>query len=121
MIVSLSDGYQFTEQTLHRLGINPTVSSRKGVMAAFDKAHEALVLAICEIQHREVKMVDEKRWEVRADSVEYKGYETITQGVYAECHNLKVVARQHNRHAELRLRCGRQRYEPCAKYMNGEP
>ncbi len=47
-------GYQFTEQTLHRLGINPTVSSRKGVMAAFDKAHEALVLAICEIQHREV-------------------------------------------------------------------
>ena len=47
-------GFQFTEKTLRMLGIKPTVSSRKGVMAAFDKAHEALVLAICEIQHREV-------------------------------------------------------------------
>ena len=49
------NGFQFTEKTLRMLGIKSTVSSRKGVMAAFDKAHEAIVLAICAMQHREVK------------------------------------------------------------------
>ena len=49
-------GWQFQEQTLQRLGINtPTVSSRKGVMAAFDKAHVSIVKEICAMQHREVK------------------------------------------------------------------
>ena len=48
-------GSQFTEQTLQRLGINtPTVSTRQSINAAFFKAHEALVIAICEMENREV-------------------------------------------------------------------
>ena len=46
-------GWQFQEQTLHRLGINPTVRSRKGVLAAFYKAHVEIVKAFCEMQYRE--------------------------------------------------------------------
>ena len=47
-------GYQFTEQTLHRLGINPTLTNRANINAAFSKAHEAIVIEICEMENREV-------------------------------------------------------------------
>lgn len=47
-------GFQFTEKTLRMLGIKPTVSTRQGINAAFDRANEAIAIAICEIQNREV-------------------------------------------------------------------
>ena len=43
-------GYQFTEQTLQRMGVNPTRRSRKAVLDAFYRAHVAIVTAICEMQ-----------------------------------------------------------------------
>ena len=48
------NGFQFTEQTLHRMGINPTLTNRANINAAFSKAHEAIVIAICEMENREV-------------------------------------------------------------------
>ena len=44
-------GWQFQEQTLQRLGINtPTVSTRQSIIAAFYRAHVAIVKTICEMQ-----------------------------------------------------------------------
>ena len=47
-------GFQFTEQTLHRMGIKPTLTNRANINAAFFKAHEAIVIAICDMENREV-------------------------------------------------------------------
>ena len=47
-------GYQFTEKTLRMLGIKSTVSNRANIIAAFDKANEAIVIEICEMENREV-------------------------------------------------------------------
>ena len=47
-------GFQFTEQTLQRLGIKSTLTNRANVNAAFSKAHEAIVIEICEMENREV-------------------------------------------------------------------
>ena len=44
-------GFQFTEQTLARMGIKPSRRSRKAVLDAFYKAHFAIVTAICEMQN----------------------------------------------------------------------
>ena len=43
-------GYQFTEQTLQRMGVKPTRSNRKAVLDAFYKAHCAIITAICDMQ-----------------------------------------------------------------------
>ena len=46
--------WDFTEQTLQRLGIKfPPVSTRQGIRKAFLKAHEAIVREIVEMQWRE--------------------------------------------------------------------
>ena len=47
-------GFQFTEQTLQRLGIKPTLTNRANINAAFFKAHEAIIIEICEMENREV-------------------------------------------------------------------
>ena len=49
-------GWQFTQQTIERLGIRyPNISTRQGIIKAFSKAHEAIVKEICEMHFREVK------------------------------------------------------------------
>ena len=47
-------GFQFTEQTLRMLGVESTLTNRANVNAAFSKAHEAIVIEICEMENREV-------------------------------------------------------------------
>ena len=48
------NGWDFQEQTLQRLGINtPTVSTRQRIREAFSKAHDAIIVEICEMQWRE--------------------------------------------------------------------
>ena len=49
------NGFQFTEQTLQRLGIKSTLTNRANINAAFSKAHEAIVVSICEMENRAVK------------------------------------------------------------------
>ena len=51
-------GWDFTEQTMHRLGIKvATVSNRQRIRDAFSKANEAIVREIVEMQWRERKAV----------------------------------------------------------------
>ena len=47
-------GFQFTEQTLRMLGVESTLTNRANVNAAFSKAHEEIVIEICEMENREV-------------------------------------------------------------------
>ena len=47
-------GNQFTEKTLRMLGVESTLANRANINAAFSKAHEAIVILICEMQNREV-------------------------------------------------------------------
>ena len=49
--------WDFTEQTLQRLGIKfPTVSTRQAISKAFSKAHEAIVREICDMQDRNAEV-----------------------------------------------------------------
>ena len=49
-------GWAFQEQTLQRLRlIFSPVSTRQRIRRAFNKAHEAIVREICDMQDREVK------------------------------------------------------------------
>ena len=46
--------WRFQEQTIARLGIDtPTVSTRQRIREAFSKAHDAIIVEICEMQWRE--------------------------------------------------------------------
>ena len=47
-------GYQFTDRTLRMLGIKPTLTNRANINAAFSKAHDLIVIEICEMENREV-------------------------------------------------------------------